>query len=136
MKISLQTAVITGSSRGLGRVIAIKLAQEGVKRIAVHYHTRKDEAETTLAFIRDTGADGVLVQGDTSDAKRAAEIVEEAAPAAARQMNRGGRILALSYTRGGTTGGWQPWVGMGSAKAAVESCAGTSRWHSRAMALR
>jgi NAD(P)-dependent dehydrogenase (short-subunit alcohol dehydrogenase family) len=36
-------------------------------------------------------------------------------------MRGGGRILALSYTPGGVTGGWQPWVGMGSAKAAVES---------------
>jgi enoyl-[acyl-carrier protein] reductase III len=27
----------------------------------------------------------------------------------------------MSYTPGGVTGGWQPWVGMGSAKAAVES---------------
>ena len=36
-------------------------------------------------------------------------------------MRAGGRILAISYTPGGTTGGWQPWVGMGSAKAAVES---------------
>jgi enoyl-[acyl-carrier protein] reductase III len=41
--------------------------------------------------------------------------------AAAKHMGRGGRILALSYTPGGLTGGWQPWVGMGSAKAAVES---------------
>src|SRR2546422_4061682 len=36
-------------------------------------------------------------------------------------MTRGGRILALSYTPGGRTGGWQPWVGMGSAKAALDS---------------
>src|SRR2546423_1312025 len=43
------------------------------------------------------------------------------APAAAKHMSPGGRILALSYKPGGVTGGWQPWVGMGSAKAAVES---------------
>lgn len=170
MKITLTTALITGSSRGLGRAIAVKLAREGVKKIAVHYHTCKGQAEKTVAQIRDTGAEAVLVQGDTSDAKRAAEVVEEAAgklggcdifvqsviptldriyehtlatdvpldkwqmaydtqaraffvgvPAAARHMRRGGRILALSYTPGGATGGWQPWVGMGSAKAAVES---------------
>src|SRR5882672_3623745 len=79
MKITLHTALITGSSRGFGRAIAVKLAQEGVKKIAVHYLTRRDEAEKTLSQVRDAGAEGVLVQGDTSDAKRAAEIVEEAA---------------------------------------------------------
>jgi enoyl-[acyl-carrier protein] reductase III len=170
MKITWETALITGSSRGLGRAIAIKLAQEGVKKIGIHYLTRREEAENTLAQIRAAGADGILVQGDTADAERAQAIVEEAAaqlggcdifiqsvvptldkiyehtlatevplskwqiaydtqaraffmgaPAAARHMRRGGRILALSYTPGGSTGGWQPWVGMGSAKAAVES---------------
>jgi enoyl-[acyl-carrier-protein] reductase (NADH) len=40
---------------------------------------------------------------------------------AAKYMTRGGRIIALSYTPGGQTGGWQPWVGMGPAKAALES---------------
>jgi enoyl-[acyl-carrier-protein] reductase (NADH) len=40
---------------------------------------------------------------------------------AAQYMTRGGRILALSYTPGGRTGDWQPWVGMGSAKAALDS---------------
>ena len=45
MKISYQTALITGSSRGHGRGIAVKLAQEGVKKIAIHYLNRKDEAE-------------------------------------------------------------------------------------------
>ena len=79
MRIAFHTALITGSSRGLGRGIAVKLAREGVKKIAVHYLTRKDEAEKTVAQLRDAGADGVLVQGDTSNASRAEEIVHEAA---------------------------------------------------------
>ncbi len=36
-------------------------------------------------------------------------------------MHDGGRIFALTYAPGGRTGGLQPWVGMGSAKAALES---------------
>ena len=35
MKISLRTALITGSSRGLGRAIAVKLAQEGTGQTIV-----------------------------------------------------------------------------------------------------
>jgi len=41
MQIKFQTALVTGSSRGLGRQIAVKLAMEGVKRIGVHYRTGK-----------------------------------------------------------------------------------------------
>jgi NAD(P)-dependent dehydrogenase (short-subunit alcohol dehydrogenase family) len=40
---------------------------------------------------------------------------------AASLMNTGGRILAITYAQGSRTGGLQPWVGMGSAKAALES---------------
>jgi len=36
-------------------------------------------------------------------------------------MPDGGRIIAITYTPGGRTGSWQPWVAMGSAKAALES---------------
>jgi NAD(P)-dependent dehydrogenase (short-subunit alcohol dehydrogenase family) len=40
---------------------------------------------------------------------------------AAVLMGRGGRIFAITYAQGSRTGGLQPWVGMGSAKAALES---------------
>jgi len=36
-------------------------------------------------------------------------------------MPRGGRILAITFAPGGRTGSWQPWIAMGSAKAALES---------------
>src|SRR5215831_2533666 len=79
MRIPFQTALITGSSRGIGRGIAVKLATEGVKKIAVHYLSRKDDAAKTLSRLRDIGADWVLVQGDTSNASRAEDLVHEAA---------------------------------------------------------
>src|SRR5206468_10422035 len=36
-------------------------------------------------------------------------------------MGDGGRIIGSTYAPGGGTGGWQPWVGMGAAKVAMES---------------
>ncbi|MBI3867381.1 MAG: SDR family oxidoreductase [Verrucomicrobia bacterium] len=170
MRIKFQTALITGSSRGLGRQIAVKLAREGVKKIAIHYRTGKSDAETTLSLIEAEGASGTLVQGDVANASGGENIVMEAAKklggcdiyvqsvvprlgeiyehvmatelslekwqlafdtqaraffvcarTAAKFMSGGGRIIGLSYTMGGRTGGWQPWVGMGSAKAAMDS---------------
>src|SRR5438477_2982166 len=41
--------------------------------------------------------------------------------AAVPLMGDGGRIIAITYAPGGRTGRWQPWVGMGAAKGAMES---------------
>src|SRR2546423_1494855 len=38
-------------------------------------------------------------------------------------MGKNGRIIAITYAPGGQTGSWQPWVAMGSAKAAKEALA-------------
>lgn len=40
---------------------------------------------------------------------------------AAKLMSDGGRIIAITWAPGGRTGGLQPWVAMGSAKAALET---------------
>jgi enoyl-[acyl-carrier protein] reductase III len=52
-----------------------------------------------------------------SQAKAFLVAVREAMPL----MSNGGRIIAITYAEGSRTGGLQPWVGMGSAKAAMES---------------
>ena len=51
-------ALITGSSRGIGRGIALKLAEQRVN-IAVHYHTQVDAAKETLAQVKAHGARAV-----------------------------------------------------------------------------
>src|SRR5437867_13208205 len=58
-------ALVTGSSRGIGRGIALKLAERGVK-IAVHYYKNKEAATDTLAKVRERGADGFAVQADVT----------------------------------------------------------------------
>ncbi len=63
MPLKGKCALITGGSRGIGRGIALKLAEEGV-RIGVHYYQNEAAATATLAKIRELGSDGFLVQGD------------------------------------------------------------------------
>ena len=59
MPIEGKHALITGSSRGIGRGIALKLAENGVK-VAVHYYQNESAANDTLAQIRKRGSDGFV----------------------------------------------------------------------------
>jgi NAD(P)-dependent dehydrogenase (short-subunit alcohol dehydrogenase family) len=56
-------ALITGSSRGIGRGMALKLAKMGAK-VAVHYYQNEAAANDTLAKVRAYGSDGFIVQAD------------------------------------------------------------------------
>jgi enoyl-[acyl-carrier protein] reductase III len=58
-------ALITGSSRGIGRGIALKLAKKGAK-VAVHYFQNEAAANDTLAQVQSYGSDGFIVQADVS----------------------------------------------------------------------
>ena len=58
-----KTALVTGGSRGIGRGIALKLAQTGAK-VAVHYYQKEDQAQATLEKLRALGSDGFVVQAD------------------------------------------------------------------------
>ncbi|MEF2976085.1 SDR family oxidoreductase [Subtercola sp. YIM 133946] len=59
-------ALITGSSRGIGKVLALKLAARGVN-VAVNYKSNADLAEETLAEVRAAGADGMTVQANIEE---------------------------------------------------------------------
>src|SRR5437667_11642769 len=59
-------ALITGSSRGIGRGIALALADDHVK-VAIHYYQNEAAAKETLAQVRERGSDGGLVRADVKD---------------------------------------------------------------------
>jgi NAD(P)-dependent dehydrogenase (short-subunit alcohol dehydrogenase family) len=56
-------ALVTGSSRGIGRGIALKLAERGAQ-VAIHYYRNQGAAQATLEKIRGLGSNGFLVQAD------------------------------------------------------------------------
>jgi NAD(P)-dependent dehydrogenase (short-subunit alcohol dehydrogenase family) len=76
MSLTGKHALITGSSRGIGRGIALKLADKGV-RVAVHYYRNKDAADSTLQKIREAGSDGFIVQADVCHPDGVSKIFEE-----------------------------------------------------------
>ncbi len=60
-----QVALITGSSRGIGRATALRLAREGVS-VVVNYLKNKLEADKTVSELRELGVDAIALQADTS----------------------------------------------------------------------
>lgn len=66
--------IITGASRGIGRAIAVALAESGV--VGVGYRVRTEEAAETVAAVEAAGGRAVLLAGDVSDAATCAELVE------------------------------------------------------------
>lgn len=68
-----RAVLVTGASKGIGRAIALRLAADGFA-VAVHYHSDRSGAETTLADIIAGGGAGWVIGFDCSDraASRAA----------------------------------------------------------------
>ncbi len=61
-----KVALVTGASRGIGRSIATRLAEDGV-RIAVGYHRGRRDAEELCRRIVEEGGEAVPVGGDVAD---------------------------------------------------------------------
>jgi NAD(P)-dependent dehydrogenase (short-subunit alcohol dehydrogenase family) len=68
MSTTPKIALITGASRGLGRITATSLARRGVHSL-ITYHSNKGEADKAVAEIESLGAKAVAVQLDTSDVR-------------------------------------------------------------------
>lgn len=65
MKLPGKVAIVTGASRGIGRQVAIQLAQSGVK-VTVNYSTSRAQAEEVVKMIKQFGGQAVAIQADVS----------------------------------------------------------------------
>jgi len=68
-----KTAIVTGSSRGIGRQIALSLANLGFN-IVVNYRHDKDEAKKVVAQIRELGTDAIAIQADLQTSEGALKL--------------------------------------------------------------
>ena len=73
--LSGKVAIVTGSSKGIGRGLAIGLAANGA-RVAINYKTDKGGAEETLASIQRAGGEGVIFQADVGSRAGIEDLIE------------------------------------------------------------
>lgn len=76
MKFKNKTVLITGSSRGIGRAIAIAFAQEGAN-VVVNYVKNKKAGEEVVTEIKKLGAKAIAIQADISIESNVKRIIKE-----------------------------------------------------------
>jgi 3-oxoacyl-[acyl-carrier protein] reductase len=91
-----KTAVVTGSSSGIGKAIALRFGMEGAKVVVAA--RRLDRCEQTAAQIRKHGGEGFAIQTDVSDEGQVDALIRET-------VNRYGRLDILVNNAGMFGGG-------------------------------
>jgi len=82
-----RVAVVTGSSRGIGRAIAAKLASQGAK-VVVNYNSSEDAANEVVDQIAAEGGEAIAIGADVKEADQAKALINSA-------LDRFGRLDIL-----------------------------------------
>ena len=76
MKLEGNVALVTGASRGIGEVIAVRLAKAGAK-VVVNYRTGADDASRVVGTIVDLGGEAFASVGDVSQESQVESMVKQ-----------------------------------------------------------
>lgn len=76
MQIGKKVALVTGASRGIGRAIAIRLANDGFA-VALNYAGNHQAARDAVEEIQQSGGNATAIQADVGDADAASELFDE-----------------------------------------------------------
>lgn len=71
-----KVALVTGAARGIGRAIAVELANRGAS-VAINFRSSLSDAETLRERIRETGAQATIYQADLSHGEDARRLVHD-----------------------------------------------------------
>ena len=92
MHLGGKVAIVTGASRGIGRAVALKLAQAGAK-VVINYAGNVKAAEEVLESITHLNGEAILIQGDVSKASDVSDLIKQT-------IERFGRIDILVNNAG------------------------------------
>ncbi|MGG2075099.1 3-oxoacyl-[acyl-carrier-protein] reductase [Lysinibacillus irui] len=76
-KLEGKVAVVTGASRGIGRAIALKLADEGAK-VVVNFSGSQAKAEEVVGIIQENGGEAIAVQASVSKTEEVTALMDAA----------------------------------------------------------
>ena len=91
-----KSALVTGSSTGIGAAVAIAFARAGMK-VAVHYNASREPAEKVLAEVEAAGAKAILLSDDVRKSAACTGLVEATVKAFGRLdvlVNNAGSVVA------------------------------------------
>jgi len=77
MKLQNKVALITGSSRGMGKAIALLFAKEGAK-VVVNYKDSKEKADEVVNEIVRLGSEAIALQADISNEEQVINMIDKA----------------------------------------------------------
>src|SRR4051812_38780068 len=71
-----RVAIVTGASGGIGRAVAVRLAEQGMA-VAVHYAGNRDRAQETADQVVAAGGRALIVGGDVADEDAIAALFDQ-----------------------------------------------------------
>lgn len=73
----MKCAIVTGGSRGIGRAICIKLAEEKIEHILINYTSNEAAAKETLAKVEELGSTGEILKFDVGNSEETLKVLGE-----------------------------------------------------------
>ncbi|EHQ42561.1 MULTISPECIES: 3-oxoacyl-ACP reductase FabG [Myroides] len=73
----MKTAIVTGGSRGIGKAICLRLAQEKNYHILINYQSNEEKALETLREVEQLGATGEILRFDVSKNEEVTEVLSK-----------------------------------------------------------
>jgi enoyl-[acyl-carrier protein] reductase III len=72
--VTVQSAFVSGGTRGIGKAIALRFARSGAERVAVGYMRNDAAAEQAAEELRAAGAEPVLIRGNVTSSRVAEQV--------------------------------------------------------------